>query len=96
MSTSPVAEEAAKLVEALQQWFSGATEEIPVASGSAECQLCPFCRLLALARTTKPDVVAHLIGASTELAAAVRAAVAGVERDNRPSPSGVEHIDIGD
>lgn len=95
MSTSPVAEEAAKLVEALQEWFSGATQGLPVASGGTECQLCPLCRLLALARTTRPDVVAHLTLAGAELAAAVRASLAGPERDARPG-HGVEHIDIGD
>ena len=54
-----LADEAGKLFEAVQEWLAersgGAGERI--ATGSAECQLCPICRLIGLLRATNPEVV---------------------------------------
>lgn len=72
----PVAEEAAKLVEALSEWARGAAGgELPLATGSAECSLCPVCQLLAVLRRTKPETFVHLAEASTSLVAALRTVV---------------------
>lgn len=92
------AEEATRLFEAVQEWAhragSGANEHI--ATGSAECQLCPVCQLIAALRGTRPDVVAHLAAAAGSVLAAVRAAVDAHEHDwaARKAPD-VERIDIG-
>ncbi len=91
------AEEAARLFEALQDWArrtgAGASEHI--ATGSAECQLCPLCQLLSLARAAQPEVFAHLSDASASLLSAVRAAMDAHERDWAARRGTVEHIDIG-
>jgi hypothetical protein len=96
------AEEAARLFEAVQDW---ARRSAPggsfslgehIATGSAECQLCPVCQLIGLVRATRPEVAEHLADAAASLLAAVRAAVVAHEREwsaRRAAP--VERIDIG-
>lgn len=97
MTGSPVAEEAAKLVEALQDWFAGATGGLPLATGSAECRLCPVCQLLHLARTSRPETFEHLAGAGVELVAALRAVLDAPSRGHRPErDGGFQPIDIED
>jgi hypothetical protein len=67
-----------------------------IATGSAECQLCPVCQLIGLLRATRPEVAEHLADAAASLLAAVRAAVVAHEREwssRRGAP--VERIDIG-
>lgn len=96
MSGSPVADEAAKLVEALQDWVAGATGGLPLASGSAECALCPFCQLLRAARSTRPEVFEHLAGAGAELVAALRAGMDGRRAADSAGHSRVEHIKVSD
>jgi hypothetical protein len=69
-------EEATRLVEALSEWARGAAGgELPLATGSAECTLCPVCQLLALARRTQPETFSHLADAATSMLAAVRTVV---------------------
>ncbi len=97
MTGSPVAEEAAKLVAALQDWFASASAGLPLATESTECTMCPFCQLLRSARSVRPEVFEHLAGAGAELVAALRASVEGAEsswRANRDGP--LEHIHVGD
>lgn len=98
MTGSPVAEEAARLLEVLQEWIAGASAGVPLATDSAECRLCPFCQVVHVARTTRPEVYEHLAGAGMELLAALRAGVENHERHWRASgrPDSVEHIDISD
>jgi hypothetical protein len=93
------AEEASRLFEAVQEWArrgtaGGVSEHL--ATGSAECQLCPLCQLIGALRGTRPEVVEHLVDAAGSLLAALRAAVDAHERDwsSRRAP-GVERIDIG-
>ncbi len=93
----PLAEEAAKLAEALSGWVSaGFTHPLLDGAGeSAECQLCPVCQLLRLAQGARPEVFQHLADASASLMAAVRAAVessqASWSAGKRPAS---ERIDI--
>ena len=97
-SHGPLAEEAAKLAEALAGWVSSSGFAAPLINGagqSPECSACPVCQLLRLARGGKPEVFAHLADASGSLLAALRAAVesssAAAAAGERP-PS--ERIDI--
>lgn len=56
------AAEARRLVEALGDWAStrlGAAEE-QLSTGSAECQVCPVCQLIAALRGDRPEVLARL------------------------------------
>jgi hypothetical protein len=52
-----------------------------VATGSADCQLCPVCQLISLLRGTRPEVVAHLTEAAGSLLAAARAVIDAHERE---------------
>ena len=72
-------QEAARLLDALGQWLgarvagsesSGWGEHI--ATGAAECRLCPLCRLIALARETSPELAGHLDDALHSVSSALR------------------------
>lgn len=82
-----VAEEAAKLFAAVHVWAAGTGAASGAASDStshgpsdegdagdtpAECQWCPLCRLLRMAKSTTPDVREHLSQAAVSLALAVK------------------------
>jgi hypothetical protein len=93
----PLAEEAARLAEALAGWVSSGFAG-PLLNGvgeSPECRLCPICQLLRLAQGSQPEVFDHLSDASASLLAALRAAVESSQASwasgNRP-PS--ERIDV--
>ena len=99
-----LAEEAARLAEALQDWATthagtptsgllGALDD-HVATGSTECRLCPVCRLIAVARDAGPDVTRHLSDALVSGLQAVRL-LAEAYRDVA-RPTGVERIDLND
>jgi hypothetical protein len=95
------AEEAAKLAAALQDFVRHSTGD-RVATGSAECRLCPICQLISLVRDSNPAVVEHLVVAAESLVAAIAATVAPYQRQDqrkdqpghRPGRVGVQHIDI--
>ena len=96
----PLAEEAARLVEAMSEWARSHAGELPGAvagqvGGSAECRLCPFCQAIALLRQARPETFAHLLDASTAMTAALRSLVEGMER-HRTGSSQVERIDLDD
>jgi hypothetical protein len=92
-AAGPLGEEAARLVEALTEWARGHGEDIPIATGSAECRLCPVCQLLTLMRQARPETFAHLMDATAALAAAVRTVV---ESHQHATGGGVERIDLDD
>lgn len=79
-STDPLgsaSHEAARLLDALGQWLGARTAESAgwsehIATGSAECRLCPLCRLIALARDTSPELAGHLDDALRSVGSALR------------------------
>jgi len=79
-STDPLGnagQEAARLLDALGQWLGARTADSPgwsehIATGSAECRLCPLCRLIALARETSPELAGHLDDALSSVSSALR------------------------
>jgi Family of unknown function (DUF5304) len=93
----PLAEEAARLVEALSEWAKGAANglSIPAAGAGPECQVCPLCQLLAVMRRTQPETFGHLADASASMVAALRTVV---ERHDHTTTrkSGVERINLDD
>lgn len=93
--TGPLAEEAARLVEALGEWARGAVGDGPLAAmgEGADCQVCPLCQVIALVRRTQPETYAHLVDAATSMAAALRTAVERHDHGDRAS-RGVERIDL--
>jgi hypothetical protein len=91
----PLGEEAARLAEALAGWARGAGGELPIATGAAECALCPICQLLSVVRNARPETFAHLVEATSALAAALRSVVEAPDAD-QARHSGVERIDLDD
>jgi hypothetical protein len=102
----PLAEEAARLADAVRAWsrsaggashHGGAPAGADTAPGAAAggCALCPFCQLLGMLRTARPEVYAHLADAGSSLAAALREFVSAAEKEwaARPTPR-AERIDI--
>lgn len=94
-AVGPLAEEAAKLLAAVQDWARSRMGEHD-ASGehlaSEECRLCPICQGIALARQVKPETMEHLLAAVGSLAAAVRSTVGAPPAP--PDGSRVQRIDI--
>jgi hypothetical protein len=61
------------------------------AETSAECRVCPICRLIAMIRQLRPEVLTHLTAAGEELLAAARefaASGTGAPAGGRPGPAG--------
>jgi hypothetical protein len=93
----PLAEEAARLVEAITDWARNSAGDLSMAGvgSGAECQVCPFCQLLALVRRAQPETFGHLADASASMVAALRTVI---ERHDHTGgrKSGVERIDLDD
>ncbi len=110
MSSDPVgslAEEAAKLIVAIQGWAEGVQAATEPEAGSqhdpehshdpvsAECRFCPFCTAVRLARATTPEVRDHFSSAVSSLALAVK----GLLDDPPPPAAGTspaEKIDLAE
>lgn len=65
-----------------------------LATGSAECTVCPLCRTVHAVRQLSPEVKAHLTTAVSSLAQAAAALLATPERE--PDRDDVEHIALDD
>lgn len=92
-SVGSAAEEAAKLLASIRGWVDD-----HLATGSADCQLCPLCQVIAAVRESRPEVAQHLTAAGLSLAAALRAFLDGADTgygaSRRAAGVSVEHIDI--
>jgi hypothetical protein len=64
-----------------------------LATGSAECTVCPVCRTVHAVRQLSPEVTAHLTSAMTSLAQAAAAVLATSSPDTAPGGD-VENIDV--
>ena len=94
-ASGSVGDEAAKLVAALSEWARGAAGgELPLATGSEECTLCPLCQMIALARRARPETFTHLADATTAFLAAVRTVVETHDHARSNGRTGVERIDL--
>lgn len=83
------AEEARRLVEALGDWAStrlGAADE-HIATGSAECQVCPVCQLITALRGDRSQALARLDEAWTALLGVLTA------HSHLPTAPPVSHAD---
>lgn len=107
-----LAEETARLFEALQQaaggWNRGSPHDGPEvhdhAATPSSCRVCPLCQVIAAVQNVRPETVQHLADAAASLAAAVADLVGSAATDPRrqdrrdePAPrEDVQHIDITD
>jgi hypothetical protein len=72
----PLAEEAARLVGAAQEWLHrvvGDPAGSRIATGAPECCWCPLCQLIATLRGERPELVERLADTQVALAGALRA-----------------------
>lgn len=68
-----------------------------LATGSAECRVCPLCRAISLLRGTSPEVRAHLTSAASSLLQAAACLMATQTPDSPArDQGGVETIDLSD
>ncbi len=89
------AEEAARLFAALEGWARTRFDGEHLASGTAECTVCPVCQAIAAARQVGPDTVTHLLDAAASFVAALRTVLAPGPEDGPPRRTpGVQHVDV--
>jgi hypothetical protein len=65
-----------------------------LATGSAECTVCPVCRTVHAVRQLSPEVKAHLATAAASLMHAAAGILATATPDASSDRGGVEHIDL--
>jgi hypothetical protein len=96
----------ARAGERAQEWLAGAAgrrardvwaDATAPPGGSPECQACPFCQLLRIVRSVRPEVFEHVSDATASLMAALRelCADSAGHGDASPRRGGVERIDLG-
>lgn len=66
-----------------------------LATGAAECTVCPLCRAISAVRQVSPEVTGHLTAAAASLAQAAAALLATAPHCRRDTDD-VEHIDLAD
>ena len=98
--TPPVgsaAEEAARLFAAAEEWVrtrSGGHLD-GIATGTAECTVCPVCQGISAVRQVRPETIEHLLDSAASFVAALKTTLTG---HVGPEPSArrpdVQHIDI--
>ena len=82
-----LAEEAAKLLTAAQEWARSRFD----GDHPSDCQLCPICQAIGALRQVKPETLEHLVSVAASFAAALRATVAPT---TPPDPGRVQHIAV--
>jgi hypothetical protein len=89
-----VAEEAAKLFAASQQW----AQQEHGGDGAAACRYCPICMTVEFLRSTSPEVMEHLESAGLSLLAALRTASEqrATQAARRRSAGTVDKIDLSE
>jgi hypothetical protein len=95
------AEEAVKLFAAVEEWARKKAghmlDEEHIATGSAECQLCPVCQGIGVLRHVRPEAVEHMLDAAASFVAALKTAVAAPPSDEPARRAArVEHISVGE
>jgi hypothetical protein len=87
------AEEAVKLLAAVQDWAKSRFDTEHLATGASECQVCPVCQGIALLRQVNPATAEHLLDAAASMVAAMKSAVAHPHDASSPV-SKVTPIDV--
>jgi hypothetical protein len=94
-SVGSAAEEAARLLAAVQDWARTRFDHEHLATGSAECQVCPVCQGIAALRQVRPETVEHLLDAAASFVAALKSTMPQPSPD-RPRGSRVQRIDVSE
>lgn len=88
------AEEAAKLLAAAQEWARSRFDSEHLATGAAECQVCPLCQGVAALRHVRPDTIEHLLDAAASVVAALKSSLTPESPTPQPPTGRVQHIDV--
>lgn len=92
MDHDPVRGEAERLVAAAIAAVSMAAQTVPktgeqaLANGSAECCICPVCRVISSMREPSPDLAERIAGGAGDLAAGVASLLRSFTPPGAPSP----------
>jgi hypothetical protein len=91
-----VGDEAARLLDAVQEWARHAFGEgasARMSTGAPECEWCPLCQLVAVLRGDRPETTEKIVAAGTAVMTALRSLL-----DQAPAPDDarprVQHIDL--
>jgi hypothetical protein len=97
-----LAEEAARLAAAFQDWAHELAEH-DIADGSAACRLCPLCRLIAVLRQLEPQTVDQIGAQVQDLVRSLRTLLdvlanqpAGRHDGTSQRGGGVQKIELSD
>ena len=97
-----VGDEAAKLLEAVQDWARstfGEGASARMSTGSPECEWCPLCQLVAVLRGDRPETTEKIVAAGTAMMSALRSLLdppaSPTDHEEAP-PARVQRIDLTD
>jgi hypothetical protein len=94
------AEEAVKLFAAMEDWArkkaGHVLDEEHVATGSAECQMCPVCQGIGVLRHVRPEAVEHMLDAAASFVAALKTAVTTPPDPAARTSTRVQHIPVSE
>ena len=94
-----VGDEAAKLLDAVQDWARstfGEGASARMSTGSPECEWCPLCQLVSVLRGDRPETTEKIVAAGTAMMTALRSlldAPSAAPEDPKPR---VQRIDLTD
>jgi hypothetical protein len=94
----PLADEAVRLIGAVQEW---ARQTFPAGRdghGGPECEWCPLCQFMAVLRGERPEVTERVAEAGTAVASAFRALIDAASSGSagQPGAQRVQRIDLGE
>jgi hypothetical protein len=97
-SHNPIADEAIKLLDAVQDWARrNLAEGAHIATGAPECTWCPICQVITILRVDRPEISDKIADATASVVAVLRAMVdAAASPAEQRRPPHVQHIDLGD
>lgn len=95
----PLADEAAKLIGAAQDWLHRValdSSTARIANDSPDCCWCPLCQLIATLRGDRPEITERLAETQSAVAGLLRALAdaAGAPASRPPSSARVHKIDL--
>ena len=96
-SHNPIADEAIKLLDAVQDWARrNVGEGAHIATGAPECTWCPLCQLITVLRCDRPEISDKIAEATASAAAVLRTVIEAAASPAEPrKPPHVQHIDLG-
>lgn len=86
------AEEAGRLIGAVQDWVRARLDDEHLATGSHACTACPLCQAVGALRHVGPETVEHLMDSAASMVAALKSVVGPPATGSPHAGTKVEHI----